>query len=280
MKLYVSDLDGTLLNSSGELSQYTVDTINKLIDQGLHFSIATGRSLETAQHILRKLNLKYPVVLFDGAIIYDLKSGKNLRTTFLSPDAVQKTLEKYDEFGVSPLIYTYNERSENKIYYKHIDNKAIENYVNLCVSKGDRRFTRVSSYEKVLKENIVTINMIEKPKILKPIAEDLQKNATTEKIVYVDSIGDSSYKFLMIMHQDAEKGKGVQFLKNYVGATHLTSFGDQQNDLSMFEVSDESYATENAAENIKEKATAVLRSNDEDAVARFLEENNELRIKQ
>ena len=58
MKLYVSDLDGTFLNSSGELSQYTVDTINRLIDQGLHFSIATGRSFETAQHILGKLNLK------------------------------------------------------------------------------------------------------------------------------------------------------------------------------------------------------------------------------
>jgi len=271
MKLFISDLDGTLLNSSGELSNYTVKTINKLIDQGIHFTIATGRSFETSQHILRKLNLKYPVVLFDGAVIYDLKSGEKLRTIFLSVDSAKKTLKKYDEFGVSPLVYTYNEKSENKIYYKNIDNKAIETYINLFVSKGDKRFAKVSNYEEVLKENIVTINMIEKPKILEPIAENMRKNATTEKVFYVDSIDDSSYKFLMIMNKNAEKGKGVEFLKKYVGATHLTSFGDQLNDLSMFEVSDESYATENADEVIKENATAVLESNDEDAVARFLE---------
>ena len=209
-------------------------------------------------------------MLFDGAVIQDTISGKKLHTAFLSRDLAQKTLEKYDEFGVSPLVYTFNENSENKIYYKHIDNEAIENYINLCVSKGDKRFTRVSSYEAVLKENIVTINMMEKPEILEPLAEEMRKNATTEKVFYVDSIDDNRYKFLMIMNQDAEKGKGVQFLKKYVGATHLTSFGDQLNDLSMFEISDESYATENADEVIKENATAVLKSNDEDAVARFL----------
>ncbi len=214
-------------------------------------------------------------MLFDGAIIYDLKSGKKLRNIFLSTDSAKRVLDQYDEFGVSPLIYTMNEKSENKIYYKNIDNNAIENYINLCVSKGDKRFARVSNYEEVLKEDVVTINMIEHPEILKPIAEEMRKNATSEKILYVDSIDDSRYKFLMIMNQDAEKGKGVQFLKNYVGATHLTSFGDQLNDLSMFEVSDESYATENADKAIKEKATAVLRSNDEDAVAKFLQINVE-----
>jgi Cof subfamily protein (haloacid dehalogenase superfamily) len=275
MKLYVSDIDGTLLNSNSELSKFTVETINNLIDQGLHFTIATGRSFETAQHFLGKLNLKYPVVLFDGAVIQDSISGKKLHTAFLSRDLAKKTLEKYDEFGVSPLVYTFNENSENKIYYKHIDNKAIENYINLCVSKGDRRFTRVSSYEKVLKENIVTINMIEKPEILKRIAEDLRKNATTEKVFYVDSIDDSSYKFLMIMNKDAEKGKGIEFIKEYVGATHLVSFGDQLNDLSMFEISDESYATQNAQEAVKQSSTAVIGSNDEDAVAKFLEKEME-----
>ncbi|HBC91680.1 MAG TPA: hypothetical protein DCZ10_01920 [Pelotomaculum sp.] len=53
MKLYISDLDGTLLNSHKEMSEYTRNTVNTLIAHGGHFSIATARTAEstTWRHI-------------------------------------------------------------------------------------------------------------------------------------------------------------------------------------------------------------------------------------
>lgn len=60
--LYISDLDGTLLNSDKEITTYTRDTLNKLMAGGLQFSIATARTASSAVKILSGLNINVPVV--------------------------------------------------------------------------------------------------------------------------------------------------------------------------------------------------------------------------
>ena len=69
--LYISDLDGTLLTPQKELSPRTVEIINRLLDQGMLFSVATARSAATAVELLSPLRLSAPGVLLNGALIYD-----------------------------------------------------------------------------------------------------------------------------------------------------------------------------------------------------------------
>ena len=64
--LYVSDLDGTLLDGDGQLPEDSVKRLNQLIDKGLNFTIATARNYDSAYPLLKGLNLKYPVILFNG----------------------------------------------------------------------------------------------------------------------------------------------------------------------------------------------------------------------
>ena len=78
MNLYVTDLDGTLLNSEQRLSDNTVSIINDLIDKGMNFSIATARSCQSASSVLEKLNLKMPVILTNGVYVYDPLKKENL----------------------------------------------------------------------------------------------------------------------------------------------------------------------------------------------------------
>ena len=66
--LYVSDLDGTLLNSKGELSDNTAAIINSLISHGLDFTVNTSRTPKSAEHILAKLKLKLPAIVMNGQI--------------------------------------------------------------------------------------------------------------------------------------------------------------------------------------------------------------------
>ena len=67
--LYVSDLDGTLLRNDTSLSQYSKDTLNALLDQGLLFTVASARSIASMRHVLADLPLRLPVVEFNGAFV-------------------------------------------------------------------------------------------------------------------------------------------------------------------------------------------------------------------
>ena len=69
--LYVTDLDGTLLQNDHTLSINTITLINKLLDQGLCFTYATSRSIHTAAPITQSLHITLPVITRDGCVIAD-----------------------------------------------------------------------------------------------------------------------------------------------------------------------------------------------------------------
>ena len=75
------------------------------------------------------------------------------------------------------------------------------------------------------------------------------------------------------MRFDAEKDKGVLKAKKFAGADKIVCFGDNINDLPMFKISDEGYAVGNALDEVKQIATAVIGSNDDDGIAKWLEKN-------
>jgi len=70
--LYISDLDGTLLNSRKQISEFTKETLNVLIDNDVHFSVATARTAASSVKILSGLQLNVPVILMNGVAIYDV----------------------------------------------------------------------------------------------------------------------------------------------------------------------------------------------------------------
>ena len=80
------------------------------------------------------------------------------------------------------------------------------------------------------------------------------------------------WRWLDVHHSDASKGGAIEVMKRLLGLERVICFGDSDNDLSMFEVADESYAPENANDSIKSAATAVIGHHDEEGIARFLRE--------
>ena len=72
--LVLSDLDGTLLTAEQGIPEYNIQMINKFQELGGHFTIATGRSIESVSHYLNKLELSTPAIVYNGGIIYDFKN--------------------------------------------------------------------------------------------------------------------------------------------------------------------------------------------------------------
>ena len=84
--LYVSDLDGTLLNTQARISPRSLEIINRLAAEGMPFTYATARSLSSASVVTRGLSARIPVIVYNGAYIMEPATGKILASEGFSPE--------------------------------------------------------------------------------------------------------------------------------------------------------------------------------------------------
>ncbi|MCU6713243.1 HAD family hydrolase, partial [Paenibacillus sp. J5C_2022] len=121
--LFVTDLDGTLLNDKQEIDVETIEILNQLIEKGLNFSIATARSIESVRELIKELHLKLPIILINGVFILDTNTNQYIQSNYLSNQLGAQILETYLESGLNPLVYTTDSKGNSHIYYSGIFNK-------------------------------------------------------------------------------------------------------------------------------------------------------------
>ena len=269
MELFVSDLDGTLLNSQKKLSEQTISLLNQVLDRGIRFTVATARSLESAQAILAPLQLSLPIVLFNGVFIYDPPQQNYLVSHFLPETVVRDVLEFLAYHQIQPLVYTQDSNGASHVYYTGIRNQSEERYITDRLANGDTRFRLVSSFQQAVAEHVITINAIHSKQVLDPLVEEL-RGAFPVHFHYAEDIYAPGFYWLEMTHPQATKQYGVQYLKTRLEASRFICFGDHLNDLPMFALADEAYAVGNAHADVKAAATGILSTNDEDGVAWYL----------
>lgn len=103
--LYVSDLDGTLLNSDALLNEDVPERLNRLIDKGLCFTVATARTYATVNSIVKDVHLTYPMILMNGVMIYDPVSKSCINAEIIERDSVEYILKGRKKFGVTGFAY-------------------------------------------------------------------------------------------------------------------------------------------------------------------------------
>ena len=216
--LYLSDLDGTLLQPDQTVSRFTIDTIGALVRQGMRFSYATARSVVTAGQVTKGLAVELPVIVHNGAFLRWPNTGEILSGHYLGEEGRQVVTELTDR-GVYPLVYSMNHGAERFRYLPERMSEGMRRF--LGTREGDPRATPVRSPEALLEGDIYYITCVEERQV----------------------------------------------------CDRLVVFGDGRNDLDLFRVADEAYAVANADEEVKAAATAVIGSNREDGVARWLLDN-------
>ena len=85
--LYVSDLDGTLLNSSALLSDKSAQILSSLVERGMLFTYATARSYITASRLTKALSVSVPAIVYNGTFIVDSLTGEILIKNTFENDA-------------------------------------------------------------------------------------------------------------------------------------------------------------------------------------------------
>lgn len=272
--IYISDLDGTLLNSKKEVSKISATLLNEAIEEGVHFSIATARTPATVENILCNVKVKEPIIVMNGVALYDLSKHEYIDVEYLQASIAKAVIECLGETIAHGLIYTIHE-NRLTVYYDQLIGKGRINFYEERKNLKYKCFIK----DKVKDlNNIIYFVFIDVKERIQEIYDMLLSISGLDMVMYKDIYDEEAY-ILEVYSDKATKSKGIAKLKELRGFEQTICFGDQLNDLSMFQLADEAYAVENAVDAVKTIATAVIGSHEKDSVAQFIKSHYEQSIK-
>lgn len=261
--LYISDLDGTLLKSDETTSEYTEKVINHFIENGEYFSYATARSIFTASKVAEGIHTNIPVIVYNGSFLLDA-DGKMLLSNFFDKE-IYDVLNELFMKDIYPIVYTFIDDKEKFSYIPKLCTDGMKRFLD--TRKGDVRINEVKTTEELKNGSIFYLACIDTAEKLEPFYLKYKEkyHCVYQRDFYTND------PWLEILPLEASKSNAIKQLQNYLKCDELIVFGNGKNDLDMFQIADESYAVENACDELKKYATGIIDSNDNDGVAKWIE---------
>ncbi|ATD54507.1 sugar-phosphatase [Clostridium chauvoei] len=262
-KLIALDMDGTLLREDKSISERTKLAIQKAREKGVTVVLATGRPIEGVSRYLEILDMYRDndyVLSYNGALVQKTKSKEVVSKVSLKGQDVHDLYKLSKENGVN--IHAFSE-IQGLITPKISKYTEVEATIN-GIDVSEKDFNSIDKEEVIAK-----IMMIDEPEILAPATENLPKEIY-EKYTVVRS---TPY-FLEFLNKDANKGTGLELLAKHLGIKReeVIAMGDAGNDLHMIEYAGLGVAMGNSFEEVKEAADYITATNEEDGVAKVIEE--------
>jgi len=267
---YLTDLDKTFLHSDLSVSGYSRRVWNECVERGERLSVATARSLTGVRKLLTGLILKEPLILLDGVVIAAI-DGKLIDVAALSRelgDAIIGIARR--EMGMEPLLVGMEADGQESFVYPRHPNRWQQEL--LSTFHNDRRVLDLHEL-RAMERNLKLVFMESEAKtaelesmLKKQLGEEIEVKRSADP--YIDCW------FMTVLHPEGDKAHALTKLEALEGVDkrHTTVFGDSENDVGLFGMAGRKIAVSNAIDALKERADIVLPwSNDEDAVARFLE---------
>jgi Cof subfamily protein (haloacid dehalogenase superfamily) len=267
IKALALDLDGTVLGPGAALSDRTRKTINACRKKGLQLIIATGRAIDAAEGFRIPLGAEGPMVYFNGAIVADMPGAKILNSTLLDFEVVDFCIDLARSMGVyyqvffpgvkenpRQLLMAEKEGAEREMYFNH---------TGLLAEIGNLK-EAAAGFPGCIKSMFVA----------EPEVQDILRPKIEKRFGSTVYIARTLKNFLEVMDCRVSKGQGLRFVLECRGLKpdEVMAFGDEENDIPMFEAVRFSAAPANAKDAVKARAGLVIGPNTEDGVAAFLEE--------
>ncbi|TBL75640.1 Cof-type HAD-IIB family hydrolase [Paenibacillus thalictri] len=255
--LIISDLDGTLLNKSHQISPENEDAIRRFTDMGGLFTLATGRIEQSVEPFVRQLGIDLPLILYNGAKIVHPASGKVLFEKYVHiPRKLWDDMLALVSDNIALLFY-----KDGKVFTTRrceiLERHERKDGVNCILIDKDEVPSEVTK--------ILLIGS--PPSLLKAYEELLVKHALPCETVYSES------NYLEILPEGVSKGTTLEELTRMLQRETLYTIavGDNLNDLTMIQSADRGYAVENAHPQLKEAADAITVHHEDHAIASIIE---------
>ena len=272
--LYVSDLDGTLLDDNSQLSPGTVATLNRVIGElGGLFTVATARTPATVVPLMQEVQAQLPFIVIGGSAMWNPISGSYEHTHGIDDMTVNAVADVFDRHHTHPFIYR---RHGSGMLHAHHCGALSEQETRFVEARQHlplKRFLLDDEHYRHNKDEALLIFSLNKYAVLKAIANDIKTHVDTCTVMLYHDIFDESEGYLEIFTAGTSKAAAIRQLAHKVGAERIVVFGDNRNDIAMLQAADHSVAVGNAFPEVKATANEVIGPNTADSVARWIEQD-------
>ena len=265
------DLDGTLLTDDKKITDFSYQILQNLYNKGIKIIIATGRGLSRAKQLTEKLDFDKIILANNGAIIHSSSNIAMDEYLMLDSNVVDKLSALSKEYGIRPYFFV-----ENKCSLLIQDEDDKKYYVD---SVGDESEIMTISERNLPINDCVSMIMISaKNNILKMV--DIIKNNPHVTYHIHTKYFPQNIRMLEVQNVNTDKYKRAIALLEHFGIKNdeVVAIGDAHNDLEMVVNSGLGVAMKNSDDILKQQADIITQyTNEEDGLAKFLEELFELR---
>jgi len=272
-RVYVSDLDGTLLRNDGRLSDFARRGLRELLDRGVAFTVATARSLPAIREVLGDLPLRLPVIAINGAFVSDYGEGRHLVIREIAPALAEQIYRRIVERGCVPFISAFD-GVRDRLYFSRLGNAGMAWYHANRRQEGDPRLTQIRDLTAPLgRDHIVSMSVIGAYEQLRPLAEGLEAEFGGQlENHFFENPYSPPWWWLTIHDRRACKSQAVRTVVEWAGYPYesLVVFGDSLNDVKLFRRAPHAVAVANASEEVKRHADEVIGPNEDDSVVRYV----------
>lgn len=254
IRLFITDVDGTLLNSDKQLTRTTCDAIRALERKQIQVSLVSHRPLQGLRAILDALGLRCICAALNGGLIAD-REYRVISEKHLRPTIVQEVVGIIEHHHLDPWIYTRDEWYVPRLTGAHVQRESeIVNMTPIVfeslgeisgpvikIAAVNDRYSEIQACEDRLRSQIESHLTISRP-----------------AANHVD-----------VTHQEANKGSAVISLAKMLGIPLMetAAAGDGENDIAMFRVAGRSIAMGQAPAEVHRAATDTTIPNSEDGLA-------------
>lgn len=222
--LFVSGLDDVLITRGEGITPYVKVELNKLIDSGVKFTIATMRPPASLIPVLQGIRVNLPVVAMDGAVIYDINENRFLEKYAMTYEEMNAFVSFFSERGFHCFINVIIEDSV-AIYYGEFQNQVEKKIYEALRSSPYRNYIKGHPTKQ---GDTVYLMLIDTEERIEHLYNELQELGYTKshKILKYDSHDYPGYMYIKVYNKQANKKNMIQHIKEMTGMKEIVTLGD------------------------------------------------------
>ena len=281
-KLVAIDLDGTLLNSYGEVSNENKQAIKNAINNGVEIVLSSGRIGDSVESIANELGANNYYISGNGSMLYNMKEDKIEYENFIEKEKMLKLIKICDENSIYYSIYTenmvitkslkynvafYNYENSKKLSNKRTNINIVQNIYEYVENLEDNKFLKITICDD---SEIIFSRIIDKFKKINNI--DVLDVAHMSRKIIKDGTEEVpvEYYYTEITNKNADKWTAIEYLIKKLNIKKEIAIGDNMNDELMIKNAGKGVAMGQSNPKIKEIADVVTQDNNNNGVANIL----------
>ena len=221
--LFISGLDEVLLDNREEMSQFSKVELNRMIDDGMNFTIASMRTPASIIEAMGEVKLKLPVIAMNGAALYDLQTCSYLKVYVIPAEKSQKIAKMIKDEGI---CFYSNVIIDDMlvIYYEDVEDDVNRQVVNKLRTSPFRNYVKRPL---PVDEAVVYFMLLDKKEKILTFYNKLSNLGISNhmKIIMYDSKDYQGYSYIKIYSKNATKENMIDYLKKYTSLNNVVTFG-------------------------------------------------------